>query len=232
MDPKLLISLIKFIFVQLNSIFMEVRQTIFILFSCSLFIACNSGKTKSPFCNNDCLKDSLKFIKEEDPLKPYVYISASNCQADTITWSYSGMGSNRKLPLGYPLTRDHVRCYIKDTSYAWVIFNTCPDAKGYFFKLPFNKKNSIRRSNAAINNFDPKFSVAEGLVANTDRGNIFVEDMITGQTAMMTFGKKTDMDLDAIHETIDSVNITRTRIWAKVKLDGEWKPIEKTITLQ
>ena len=211
---------------------MPAKTTIALFVISSFFIACNPGKEQAPFCSNDCLKDSIKFIKEENPLKPYVYISANNCEADTVTWSYSGMGSNRKIALGYPVSKEHVRCFIKDTSYAWVIFNTCPDARGYFLKLPFNKKNNISRSNAAINNFDPKFSVAEGLVANTDRGNIFVEDMETGQQAMMTFGKKTDMDLDAIHKILDSVNITRNRIWVKVKIDNEWKTLEKKITLQ
>ena len=47
----------------------------------------------------------------------------------------------------------------------------------------------------------------------------------------MTFGKALDFDFDAIHETLDSVNITRSRIWAKVKIDGEWKTLEKNIAL-
>ena len=48
----------------------------------------------------------------------------------------------------------------------------------------------------------------------------------------MTFGKEIDMDPDDIHSSIDSVNITAARIWAKVKIDGEWKVLEKSITLQ
>jgi len=213
---------------------MSLKLIVFILLGGTLLVAsCNSGKNKPAFCNeNACLKDSLKFIKDNHPLKPYVYISSKNCEADTIAWSYMGMGSNRKIALGYILLKEHVRCFIKDTSYAWVLFNTCPGGRGYSIKLPFNKKNNISRSGAAINDFDPKFFVEEGLVANTDRGNVFVEDMNTGQKAMMTFGKETDMDLDAIHETLDSVNITRQHIWTKVKLDGKWKTMEKDITLQ
>ncbi|HEY2720795.1 MAG TPA: hypothetical protein VGI82_03660, partial [Chitinophagaceae bacterium] len=87
------------------------------------------------------------------------------------------------------------------------------------------------KSSTAINNFDPKFSVADSLLAYTDKGNIIVEDISTGKQENMTFGKALDFDFDAIHETLDSVNITRNRIWAKAKINGEWKELEKTISL-
>jgi len=41
-----------------------------------------------------------------------------------------------------------------------------------------------------------------------------------------------DLDYDAMHEFIDSVNITPTRVWAKVLMDNKWKEIEKNITLE
>ena len=69
-------------------------------------------------------------------------------------------------------------------------------------------------------------------MANTDRGNIYVEDMATGKKAMMTFGQKLDVDYDAIHEHIDSVNITNSRIWVKVKIGDAWKELEKKIVLE
>jgi hypothetical protein len=185
-----------------------------------------------PFCANDCLEDSLKFIKEDHDLKPYVYISADDCQADTIAWSYSGMGTNQKLPLGHKLSKENVACFIYDTSHAFVLYNTCPDGRGYFLKLFFDKKTSILRSSGALNKFDPKFSVEDGLLAYTDKGNIFVEEMATGTKAMMTFGERVDMDLDDIHETLETVTITRSKISAKVKIADEWKTIEKNITLQ
>ena len=43
----------------------------------------------------------------------------------------------------------------------------------------------------------------------------------------MTFGEKLDIDYDDIHKHIDSVNITDTRIWVKVKVGEEWKELEK-----
>ena len=202
------------------------------------FKACKSSSAPPSFCDTSCLKDSIKFTKEEHPLKPYVFISAANCVADTITWSFIDMGINRKMGLPdlvgteVKLNKDNVSCFIKDTSYAWVLFNDCSNGRGYSLKIPFNKKANIGRKSSAINKFDPKFSVAEGLIAYSDRGNLFVEDMATGKTAMMTFGAKVDIDYDAIHETVDSVNITPTHVWAKVKLDKEWKTFEKNITLK
>jgi hypothetical protein len=50
---------------------------------------------------------------------------------------------------------------------------------------------------------------------------------------MMTFGKMlADLDYDAMHEFIDSVNISPTRIWARVLMDKQWKEIEKSIELK
>ncbi len=169
---------------------------------------------------------------------------------DTLIWSYEGMGINRKVGLAdflntsIHLNKDYVRCFIKDTSYAWLLFNNCSNGRGYSLKLPFNKTNSIGRKSSNINNLDSKFSLAGNMTAYTDRslagnmtaytdrGNIYVEDMETGKKAMMTFGKALDIDYDAIHEYIDSVNVTSNRIWVKVKIDNEWKELEKKITLE
>ena len=35
-----------------------------------------------------------------------------------------------------------------------------------------------------------------------------------------------------IHDHIDSVNITDTRIWVKIKIGENWKELEKKITLE
>jgi len=176
------------------------------------------------------MQDSVKFIDTNNKLKPYVYISAKNCIGDTLTWGF--IGQNKNIPFEYRLNKDYSRCYIKDTSYALLVFNTCENGRGYFLKLSYAKKSSFRKSTTAINNFDPRFSVADSLLAYTDKGNLFVEDIGNDKKASMTFGKELDFDFDAIHETLDSVSITRNRIWAKVKVDGEWKTLEKNITLQ
>jgi hypothetical protein len=206
-----------------------------ILFSCGN----RSGSGAKMFCDTACLQDTIKFIKEDHKLKPYIYISAVNCLPDSVIWSYSGLGTNRKLSFNdfgghkFNLNKSYMHCFFNDTSYAWLLFNDCSNGRGYFAKIPFNKSQNIIRKGSALNKFDPKFAVSDGLVAYTDRGNIFVEDMATGKEAMMTFVKMLpDLDYDAMHEFIDSVNITPTRIWAKVLMGKEWKPIEKTITLK
>jgi len=202
------------------------------------FTACKSSSGPASFCDTTCLKDSIKFIKKDHPYEPYVYISARNCNADTIAWSYIDMGINRKMGLadmvGTPvkLNKDFIKCFIKDTSYAYLSFNDCSNGRGFLLKIPFDKKGTISRKASALNDFDPKFDVADGLVAYSDRGNIFVEDVNTGKSAMMTFGAKADIDYDAIHETVDSVNVTSNRIWAKVLLGKEWKTFEKNVELK
>ncbi len=200
---------------------------------------CKSSSSEGPalFCDTTCLKDTVKF-NSDFALKPYVYISARDCRADTLIWSYKGMGINRKTGFTYLLNnsvtinKDYIRCVFNDTSYAWLLFNDCATGRGYQLRLPFNKTADIGRKSSGINNIDKKFSISDNLVVNTDRGNIYVEDMITGKKAMMTFGQKLDIDYDAIHEYIDSVNITNNRIWVKVLIDKQWKELEKNITLE
>lgn len=216
---------------------MKILLLLFI--SASLFYSCgNSGGPKA-FCTTACQTDTIKFIKEDNKLRPYLYISASECLPDSVIWSYSGLGTNRKLSFSdfaghkFQLNKSFMNCYINDTSYIWLSFNDCSNGRGYVTKIPFDKSKNIFRKTSAFNKFDPKYSVADGLVAYTDRGNIFIEDMATGKKAMMTFGKMiADLDYDAMHEFIDSVNITPTRVWAKVMMDNKWKEIEKTITLE
>ena len=210
---------------------MPIKLTIFSVVLLSLFSACNnSGKSKASFCDTVCMRDSVKFIEASHPLKPYVYISPKDCNGDTLTWGF--IGQNKNIEFNYRLNKDYTRCIIKDTAFALLIFNTCENGRGYFMKFSFGKKASFKKSTSAINNFDPKFIVADSLLAYTDKGNLFVEDIATGKKALATFGKQLDIDFDAIHETIDSVNITSNRIWAKFKVDDEWKVIDKNVVLQ
>ena len=214
------------------------KQLIPVILIAALAACNNSAAPKKTFCDTTCLKDTLKFTKESSKLKPYVYISVANCLPDSVIWSYSGMGINRKLSFAdfggskFHIDKNALTCFINDTSYAWLLFNNCESGRGYLAKIPFDKKNNIIRKGSAINNFDPKFSVAADIAVYTDKGNIFVEEMSTGKKAMMTFGVQTDMDYDAMHEVLDSVNITKDRIWAKVLIGKEWKEVEKKIVLQ
>ncbi len=203
------------------------------LFSCKS----SSGDGAKSFCDTVCLMDSLKFMGESK-LQPSVFISARDCKADSIEWTYKGMGTARKTAMAYLLRdgirikKDFIRCVFRDTAAAYLLFNDCVNGRGYQMIFPFSKGQNTSLKSSGINNFDPKFSVADNLLVNTDRGNIFVEDMTTGKKAMMTFGKGIDINYDDIHTYIDSVNVTNERIWVKLKMDNEWKELEKKITLQ
>jgi len=212
---------------------MQIKPIIIILclFTAILFSCKNRASAiKASFCDTVCMNDSLKYVDSSNKLKPYVYISAKNCVGDTLTWGY--VGQNKNIAFNYRLNKDFTRCTFKDTSFALLVFNTCENGRGYFVKFSFGKKASFTKSSSAINNFDPKFFVANGLLVYTDMGNIFVEDVMSGKQAVMTFGQQLDFDFDAIHETLDSVNITPGRIWAKAKVNGAWKEFEKNISLK
>lgn len=217
------------------------KQTLIVLAFAALMAAgagsCKSEEGPKTFCDTTCLKDSIKFTSNSK-LHPYVYISAKNCLPDSLVWSYSGMGVNRKTGFTYlfgatvNLKKDYIRCVINDTSYAWLLFNDCSTGRGFQLKLPYDKNQNFSIKTSGINNLDPKFSIDSSLVVNTDRGNLYVEDLMTGKKAMMTFGQKLDIDYDAMHEYIDSVHITPQKIWARVKIDKAWKDLEKTIELK
>jgi hypothetical protein len=201
------------------------------------FGSCKSSDQPAAFCDTACLNDTLKFSGNH-PLKPYVYLTVRDCKPDSLIWSYSGMGTNRMtgfenmIGTTIHMNKDFVKCYIRDTAYAWLLFNDCISGRGFQLKLPYSKQGSFSLKSSGINGFDKKFSVQESLVVNTDRGNIYVEDMQTGKKAMMTFGEKVDIDYDDIHQHIDSVNVTDSRIWVKVKIGETWKELEKNIKLE
>jgi len=216
-----------------------------ILFVCCIALAlayfttsCSNGPAKpASFCDTVCLQDTLKFTGDHET-KPIVYITATNCKPDTIIWSYKGMEADRKTGFAYllnadvNLNKDYTRVFFNGNTSAWILFNDCATGRGFQIKLPYDKKESFSLKSSGINNFDPKFNIEDNLIANTDRGNIYVEDMQTGKKAMMTFGQKLEIDYDALHEYIDSVNVTSSRVWVKVLIDKEWKVLEKAITLE
>jgi len=133
------------------------------------FPSCKSSGPAT-FCDTACMKDTIKFTKDDHPLKPYIYITAKNCTADSVIWSYADMGVNRKLALAdilgvsLHLSKDFIRCVFNDTSYVWLLFNDCSNGRGYSLKIPFSKKGNISPKASAINGVDPKFSVAISLL--------------------------------------------------------------------
>ena len=200
-------------------------------------VSCNNKAAEGPklFCDTVCLKDTLKFTGTHEK-QPTVFITAKNCQAGTIIWSYKGMGADHKTGFTYLLgasvniNKDFIRCFFRNNEVAYVLFNDCQTGRGFQIKLPYDKSQSFSLKSSGINGLDRKFSVSENLLVNTDRGNIYVEDMNTGKKAMMTFGEKLEIDYDALHDHIDSVNVTNDRIWVKILSNKEWITKEKKLT--
>jgi hypothetical protein len=197
----------------------------------------NSGSANGkPFCDTACKTDSLHF-KGDHKLNPMVDIGLNACRADTVIWTHDLAGS-KLLSLRDHLGQDvylnpsSVDCYIKDTSYAWLQFNDCKTGRGFLLKLPFNKADERRKITAAFTKFDPKFSIDPELVAYTDRGSVFVENIVNGKKATMPFDKAYDIDFNKMHEMVDSVIITKDRIFVQMIREGQKKPYEKKVSLQ
>jgi hypothetical protein len=201
------------------------------------FSACNSGSSKpATFADTTCTNDTIKFSSETTK-HANVRISIKDCAPEYIIWSNDELENDIKKDLSKALgstvrlNKNYSKVVFADTT-AWVFFNDCVTGRSYQIKLSFAKTLSFKLNYKGINSIDKRFAIADNLVVSTDRGNIFVEDMYTGKTAVMTFGKVLDIDFDNIHDHIDSVNITNDRIWAKFKLDNQWTEKEKKIVLE
>lgn len=216
------------------------RVRIFLLIAasfCILATGCKSSTGKSPatFCDTAaCMSDTLRFTGDQK-LEPYIYVTTKNCKPENIIRSYKGMGENLTIGFGFDqvnYNKDYFRVIIDDTAAAYILFNDCLSGRGYYIKLPYSKTGTINKRPSAINSMDKKFAIDDHMVAYIDKGNIFVEETRSGKKAMMTFGKMLDIDYDAVHEYLDSVNVSPGRIWVKVKVDNQWTELEKKISLE
>ena len=196
----------------------------------------NAGNGPAPLCDTTCLKDTIRFTGDHET-KPEVAIAPTNCMADTLLWTYAGMGVNRKIGLKsimsqlVPIQASHARCVLDGNKKAWLFFNDCATGRGYQVKLPYDKKESISVRSSGINSIDPKFDIDPDMMAYTDRGNIYVEHLKKGTTAMMTFKELVPIDYDHIHDHIDSVQVRPNKIWVRIKIQDQWKELEKNIEL-
>ena len=188
------------------------------------------------FCDTTCNSDTFMF-KGDHKLEPFVSISQKNCLADTLTWSHKLLETNRQMQIPNLLdnpvriNKSAINCYIKDTSYAVLTFNDCVTGRGYLLKLPFNKKQNISKRTSALNSFDKKFVVADDLRAYADYSTIYVMDVATGKEEKMTFKEEYDINFNDVHKVIDSINISRNRIFVLLKKNGQDVPLEKQIEL-
>ena len=204
---------------------------IILLTSCS-----NNSKSSQSFCDTTCQTDSFKFVGDHK-FHPTVVLGFKNCYPDTLEWQHYMMDFPKMIDMDAFLGQQ-VRvnkaafdCFIKDTSYAWLTFNDCVTGRGYLLQLPFNKNGVIGKYTGALNDFDPKFSIDPDLRAYTDRGTIFVKNIKTGKEAAMSLKEAYDIDFNKIHEVVDTVNVTKTRIYVKLKKEGKEVPIEKSVEL-
>ncbi|HEU0063785.1 MAG TPA: hypothetical protein VFQ58_02095 [Flavisolibacter sp.] len=200
------------------------------------FTSCNNAKTSNSICDTLCKTDSIKF-KGNDQFNQSLAISLKDCKPDTLKWTHGKLKITRQIQLTDFLSQDvklnpsAVSASFQDTTCAWLAFNDCVTSRGYILKLPFNKSNGIQKISGALNKFDSKFFVADGLLAYTDRGSIYVVDGNTGKEVMMTFKEEYPIDFMDIHKVLDSINVSRSRIYVKLIKDGQEVPIEKQIAL-
>jgi hypothetical protein len=203
--------------------------------------SCGGGSAPATFCDTTCVKDSI-FLSDENPASSFIRISFKDCKPDSVNWGNKSFAKSRITYIKTLTKKDvhinpkYVKAYLTDTSHVWLMFNDCTTGQGFAAKLMLGViekgQTILQPYNGALNSIDPKFSVSDDLVAWTDRGNIIIEDKATGKQALMTFGNELDnFDYNNIHESIDSVNITSSRIWAKFKLAGKWDVKEKNVTL-
>jgi hypothetical protein len=214
----------------------------FLVAGCLVIVmnACNSSSkdkaTTASFCDTTCNNDTMHFESGAKD-RSFVTITMKNCKPDSVTWGSEKMITYRQLPFTdlvgktLPINKNFVRAKIFD-GYVWLLMNECISGQGYVVKLPFNDKENIFRKNTAFNPMDKKYTIDESIIAHTDKGNLFMEQMATGKKAMMTFGEPLAMEYNDMHQAIDSISITPTHAWAKVKIGKEWKVVEKDIVFE
>lgn len=197
----------------------------------------NKGDTAQTFCDTTCVNDTFAFEGNET-LRQYVAISVKNCEADTLNWTHIGKENMRKLGMKdllnetVRLHRSAINGAILDTTAAWINFNDCITGRGYLLKINLDHSGGVSMISSAINSFDKKFAIEPNLRAYTDRGNIYVDNVLNGKRAEMTFKEEYEFDFNNIHETLDSVNITSNRIYVKLIKDGEPVELEKEVDLE
>ncbi|HWJ92530.1 MAG TPA: hypothetical protein VNR87_15540 [Flavisolibacter sp.] len=202
-----------------------------------LFASCNnSSKTAKTFCDTNCNSTSFDF-KGTPEFGQSLSISVKNCTADTVTWTHGKAATSSQVQLSdflnqpVKLNKSAISCAFQDTSFIWLAFNDCVTGRGYLLKMTY-KKTGILKMTGALNAFDPKFSIDPDLRAYTDRGNIYVVNVNTGKQAQMTFKKEYEMDFNNVHKAIDTLNVSKQRVYIKlIDKNGTEVPLEKKIEL-
>lgn len=197
--------------------------------------ACGGGETKTAaktgsFCTDSaCVTEPMRF-GSPTPDKPYVTFTFKDCRIDsihvfkgakegTVDIGFADAFPNNNVKPGKSL----INADIVDGVGVWIKVNDCPTGRGYLVKLPIGKTIQPAKYSSAINSVDPKFKVADGLVSYYDNTFLYVEDIQTGKVAktLLTDKGVKGIDHDDVHSFIDSVNISKDHLYAKIKYEGK-----------
>lgn len=210
------------------------RNLLWIAVAGMFFTSCNNSDKNTSFCDTTCTNDSIRFSGNSTFTQTLV-IGINNCKPDSIKWDNKftsrTINFNEYINKDVRLNPSFVKAAFQDTSNVWLSFNDCITGRGFLLKLPYSKSATIGAYSAALNSFDKKFFVDPDLRAYTDGGNIYVVNVNTRQQAEMTFKEAYQMDYDDIHKSIDSIHVTKDRIYVKLIKDGKDVPLEKPISL-
>lgn len=181
------------------------------------------------FCkDSSCMSDPIK-VTGTAPGKPFVNVTFKDCKIDSIHFEKGGDGIKSDIvfaefiPNEIRPTKDAFKIDMIEGKHAWLRLNDCATGRGYALKLAFDSKGKTQKLTTAINNFDPKYKVADGLVAYYDNTFIYVQDMATDKIAqqLLTDVGVKKHDVNDPHSLIDSVNITKDNIYAKILFEGK-----------
>lgn len=210
------------------------KNFLLIILAAISFSSCsNNSATTNTFCDTTCVKDSIALNGDAGSGQD-LNIRINNCKPDTISWSNKNV--TRRIAFNEYIDKDvrmnpsYVKAAFQD-SCVWLTFNDCFTGRGFMLRLPYSKTDPIDKMTAALNSFDKKFSLDDDMRAYTDGGNIYVVNVKTGNKAEMTFKEAYTMDYNDIHTVLDSINVTKSRIYVKLLKEGKEVPLEKNISL-
>ena len=189
----------------------------------------------APFCSDtSCIADPI--ITELGKAK--VQVVFNNCTIDSIHWTNNGAKAQQSIVFKeyigreIKVSKEKIKVIVNDDKYAWLVANDCATGRGFVVKMPFTKEGTLGKYASALTNFDPKFKLEDGLVAYYDNTFIYVQDMATqkvAKTLLSDVGVR-NINFDEAHSVVDSVNITKSNIFAILNIDG--KPTERKAALE
>lgn len=216
------------------------KNILFFSFVAILAVACgNNDKTvaSTPLCDTTCNNDSFSFAGNHK-LKPVINVTQKGCMANTFSWTHDKMASKQTmaftalLDTSVRINKSALNCVVKDTSYAWLTFNDCVSGRGYLLQLFFSDAGRVKKYTSALNSFDKKFVVDDSLRAYCDYSAIYAVNVNTGKKVALYYKEELKkINFNNIHETIDSINFSRNRLFAVMKRNGNTEQIEKDVKL-